>query len=146
MAISSSISNRPCKLLVIQIVVESPVVYTGDLKSPRNRRKNRCQCKWALTVTRIYKKVRQILFQVVSTSILLAMLTKHRLSSRNAKLKFKRLQHVWCFYFEIHCTTPCVERTHGPIQRSLMYLGVYTLRKVCDRFWVGLYTEESLKV
>ena len=30
----SAISNRPCKLLAIQIAVESPVVYTGDLKSP----------------------------------------------------------------------------------------------------------------
>ena len=29
-----AISNRPCKLLAIQIAVESPVVYTGDLKSP----------------------------------------------------------------------------------------------------------------
>ena len=32
-AISSAISNRPCKLLAIQIAAESPVVYTGDLKS-----------------------------------------------------------------------------------------------------------------
>ena len=26
-----------CKLLVIQIAAESPIVYTGDLKSPQNR-------------------------------------------------------------------------------------------------------------
>ena len=31
--ISSAISNCPCKLLAIQIAAESPVVYTGDLKS-----------------------------------------------------------------------------------------------------------------
>ena len=36
-AIFAAISNRPCKLLAIQIAVESPVVYTGDLKSPSNR-------------------------------------------------------------------------------------------------------------
>ena len=30
----AAISNRPCKLLAIHIAVESPVVYTGDLKSP----------------------------------------------------------------------------------------------------------------
>ena len=30
-------SNLPCKLLAIQIAVESPVVYTGALKSPQNR-------------------------------------------------------------------------------------------------------------
>ena len=28
-----AISNRPCKLLAIQIAVELSVVYTGDLKS-----------------------------------------------------------------------------------------------------------------
>ena len=39
-AISSAISNRLSKLLAIQIAAESPVVYTGDLKSPRNRSKN----------------------------------------------------------------------------------------------------------
>ena len=33
----AAISNRPCKLLAIQIAAESPVVYTGDLKSPWNR-------------------------------------------------------------------------------------------------------------
>ena len=33
-AIPSAISNRPCKLLAIQIAAESPVVYTDDLKSP----------------------------------------------------------------------------------------------------------------
>ena len=35
-AISSAISRR-YKLLTIQIAAESPVVYTGDLKSPQNR-------------------------------------------------------------------------------------------------------------
>ena len=29
------------KLLAIEIAAETPVVYTGDLKSPRNRSKNR---------------------------------------------------------------------------------------------------------
>ena len=33
----AAISNRPCKLLPIQIAVESPVVFTGDLKSLSNR-------------------------------------------------------------------------------------------------------------
>ena len=37
-AISSTILNRPCKLLVL---AESPEVYTGDLKSSQNRSKNR---------------------------------------------------------------------------------------------------------
>ena len=32
-AISSAISNRPCGLLAIPRRFESPVVYTGDLKS-----------------------------------------------------------------------------------------------------------------
>ena len=36
-AISSAISNHPSKLLAIQTAAESPVVYTGDLKSPWNR-------------------------------------------------------------------------------------------------------------
>ena len=36
-AIFAAISNRPCKLLAIQIAVESPVVYTCDLISPQNR-------------------------------------------------------------------------------------------------------------
>ena len=35
-AISRAISNRSCKLLAIQIAAESPVVYTGDLKSNRH--------------------------------------------------------------------------------------------------------------
>ena len=30
----AAISNRLSKLLAIQIAAESPVVYTGDLKSP----------------------------------------------------------------------------------------------------------------
>ena len=37
-----------CKLLAIQVAAESPVVYTGDLKSPQNRTWNRSknrQCK-----------------------------------------------------------------------------------------------------
>lgn len=39
-----AISNRPWKLLAIQIAMESPVVYTvGDLKSPRNHTWN---CRW----------------------------------------------------------------------------------------------------
>ena len=38
-----------CKLLVIQITTESPVVYTDDLKLLRNHSKNR-QCKWAFRV------------------------------------------------------------------------------------------------
>ena len=50
-AISSAISNRPCKLLAIPRRSGSPVVYMGDLKSPRNhawnRSKNR-QCKRAI--------------------------------------------------------------------------------------------------
>ena len=36
--------------LAIQVAAESPVVYTGDLKSPRNRSKN-CQCKRAFRLT-----------------------------------------------------------------------------------------------
>ena len=50
-AISLRFLNRPCKLLAIPRRSESPVVYTGDLKSPRNRAWNRSknrQCKRAL--------------------------------------------------------------------------------------------------
>ena len=36
-ATSSAISNRPCKLLVIQIAAESPVVCTGDLNRSKIR-------------------------------------------------------------------------------------------------------------
>ena len=62
-----AISNRPCKLLAIPRRFESPVVYTGDLKSPRNRSKNR-QCnrpKWrglpyVALVTSEIRTVRQI--------------------------------------------------------------------------------------
>ena len=30
----AAVSNRPCKLLAIEIAAESPVIYTGDLKWP----------------------------------------------------------------------------------------------------------------